>query len=35
MTNDQYIEAVLARHELKPGLCAYFAKTIIVPELRK
>src|SRR5688572_5525583 len=35
MTNDEYIEAVRARHELKPGLFAYFAKGIIVPELQK
>ena len=35
MTPDEYIETVLARHELKPGLFSYFAKSIIVPELEK
>jgi hypothetical protein len=35
MTNDEYIESVLARHELKPGFFAYFAKGIIIPELEK
>lgn len=35
MTNDQYIESVLARHELKPGLFSYLATSTIIPELNK
>jgi tRNA nucleotidyltransferase (CCA-adding enzyme) len=35
MTGDEYIESVLARHELKPSFFASLAKFAIVPELEK
>lgn len=35
MTNDQYIEAVLAQHALKPGLWSSYVPGIIIPDIQK